>query len=58
MKFFYRIEIGELMCEHGHISLHLATCHYHMNAIELIWSQVEGCCTSIVKMGAGIVTKM
>jgi hypothetical protein len=46
------------MYEHGHMVLHMAPCHYHMNAIELIWSQVEGCCTSVIKMGVVAVTKM
>jgi len=58
MKFFCRIEIDELMYEHGHMVLHLAPCHCHMNAIELIWTQLEGCCTSVVKMGVVAVTKM
>lgn len=46
------------MFEHGHMVLHLAPCQYHMNAIELIWIQLEGCCTSVVKMGVVAVTKM
>jgi hypothetical protein len=58
MKFFCWFEIGELMYEHGHMVLHLATYHYHMNATELIWNQMEGCCTSMVKMGVVTVTKM
>ena len=45
------------MYEHGHMVLHLATCRHHTNAIEIIWSQVKGCCTSVVKMGVVAVTK-
>jgi len=46
------------MYAHEHMVLYLAPCHCHMNAVLLIWSQVEGCCTAVVKMGVVAVTMM